>query len=84
MVSKTRVDLVADNNVTSENVEIKAYWYLPHMLLLKFKTPYAKQCVHLTLFRSVLGARKFSQLLVGLTQFNSALNPQDDAHVHKQ
>ncbi|VAW46422.1 hypothetical protein MNBD_GAMMA02-160 [hydrothermal vent metagenome] len=58
-------------NQDEMTVSIKVFWYLPPVLSLKIKLQQAQQPVYLTLFRSVVGAEDFSQLLVGLTQMNT-------------
>ena len=54
------------------DVEIKAFWHLPHILMLKLSVKNLNKPVYITLFRSVIGASDFSHLLVGLTQLNNA------------
>ena len=60
-------------NQDEMTVAIKAFWYLPTVLILKITIQQTKQPVYLTLFRSVVGVEDFSQLLVGLTQMNTTL-----------
>jgi Na+-transporting methylmalonyl-CoA/oxaloacetate decarboxylase beta subunit len=57
-------------------VEIKAFWQLPHLLFLQLTTKLSSQPIYICLFRPVVGATNFSQILVGITQINPKLKSQ--------
>lgn len=76
VMHKLRVADQEKNHILHQDkmqVEVLAFWYLPHILLLKLSVNQFKTPVHLTVFRSVLGANDFSHLLAGITQMNSSL-----------
>ena len=76
--NKITLTLSADSNAYSGSddqmaVEVKSFWYLPGILMLKLSIKYLTKPVYITVFRSILGRDDFSHLLVGLTQFNDPL-----------
>ena len=83
LVEHAAGDSIADNKLVVNHdegmiVEIKAFWHLPQVLLLKLSAAPSNKPIYLALFRPVLGASDFSQLLVGLTQMNASLQNSHD------
>ena len=60
------------------SADILAFWYLPHILMLKLEAKQVNKPIYITVFRAVVGAQKFSNLLVGLTQLNTSLQNKHD------
>ncbi len=63
------LSLVKDIQLTQQSLgrlKVETYWQMPQLLFLKMK--HNKQTIYAAVFRSVLGPRNFSHLLVGIMQ----------------